>query len=162
MFAGKIDSALGRNDMLVDARELARLVESKSTATPTIRIPSPTSPPEDHIAMLELGMNLRYLLDHQILPLRGRHSAESAGVLPPGVAGEEDAWLVGNRRITRLGSIRIERIVGGVDDRPADQIGSAGAAVNAVILFPEPVLRPKRNLCAGIITELDDRALLLI
>ena len=52
--------------------------------------------------MLELGMNLRYLLDHQILPLRGRHSAESAGVLPPGVAGEEDAWLVRNRRIARL------------------------------------------------------------
>src|SRR5260370_29646373 len=106
MFAGKIDSALGRNDMLVDARELARLVESKSTATPTIRIPSPTSPPEDHIAMLELGMNLRYLLDHQILPLRGRHSAESAGDLPPCIKGKEHARLLKNRRDARAVSIQ--------------------------------------------------------
>src|SRR5258708_28274916 len=138
-------SALGTNKRVVEAGKLARLVETTATATPTMRTPSPTSPPKDHIAMLELGMNLRYLLDHQILPLRGRHSAESAGVLPPGVAGEEDAWLVRNRRIARLGSIRIERIVGGGDDRPADQIGSAGAAVNAVILFPEPALPPQRN-----------------
>src|SRR5260370_26908989 len=109
MFAGKIVGPRVRIQVLVDECELPRLEERKATATPTIRIPSPTSPPEDHIAMLELGMNLRYLLDHQILPLRGRHSAESAGVLPPGVAGEEDAWLVRNPRIARLGSIRIER-----------------------------------------------------
>ena len=48
MFPCEVDASLGGDDVAVQARELARLVECKSTACPFIVMPRPTECIENH------------------------------------------------------------------------------------------------------------------
>src|SRR6185436_15519854 len=162
MLAGKVDAALRLNDVPVDTRELAGLVERKCAAAPAVGIPRPATPIEDHIGFFQFGMNLRHLPDHKVLAFARGHRAEPTGVLPPRVASDENPGPVRYSRIPRLGAVLIQCVVGRIDDRARHQIGSARASIDAVALFPEPVLRLQRDLCAGIVPDLDDRTLLLV
>ena len=93
------------------------------------------------------GWMRRHVVERLLEPRLLVHRAPLQGVLAPGVAREQDAAR--RRRVGR-------RVV-----HPADrQLGHGAAAVDPVVLLPEPVADLEQDLGRGVVVELADRPLL--